>query len=185
MAEAQVEKKAPADPKVVEEYLKKLITEKPNEIIAAGEFPEDTKIPEFENLTFLHCQAYKIKGEMLGTLLRAKVDTYRPAIVDTPMGLHIVRGFSRRDWAKLQHQIIDELKGIEQKHVEAGTDERWRNADLSYRTEEQIVIAGSVVPKYDRETVREIPSGTVTLLSQVISRQSGHDAEVLPPIDLK
>lgn len=174
------------DEETLQSLLDRLAAETPEEVVDLPQFG-NAKIPGFEELTVGVCKVYEIK---YGTLkyLREKKDEgeiYEPHVLNTPRGLHIIRGFSRREWASIQKHIIQQQKKRMELHGERGSDEEWASADIEMCTEEILAIRGCVQPSYNQDTIRQLPTGLVTYLSESVLRCSGHSNRQLPPLPLK
>lgn len=170
----------------LESFLKRKILESPTDTIAASEvYGPDAIIPGFEELSVGIAELYGMRYGALAVYLEWKDKAYQPHVVDTAIGLHIVRGFSRREWALLQKKILEKTKSLVEKHQEQGSDRNWIETDVQMQTEEMIVVAGSCDPKYDPDSVRGVPTGIVSMLANAVMAASGHEANPLPPMPLK
>lgn len=182
---AAVTKTAPAV-RSIQDYATKMATDSPGEpILVTEEFGENVIIPGFTTLSMGLAQIYGLKWGVLGTFQEWREKAYQPHIVPTVVGTHVVRGFSRREWSSLQKKILEHTRDRHTKHVEESSDQRWMETEIQMHTEEMIVVAGCCDPKYDMESIRQVPTGTVSHLANCIMVASGHDANPLPPLPLK
>lgn len=169
-----------------EQYVSRMVVTCPEKEIAPTEdFGEDLKLPGFELVTVGVAAVYGMKWGTLAVCHEWKEKAFQPHIVSTSIGLHFVRGFSRREWSSLQKKILEHTKDRLAKHSEENSDPRWAETEIQQHTEEMIVVAGCCDPKYSPETIRQIPTGVVSYLANCIMAASGHDAQPLPPLSLK
>lgn len=169
----------------VQAYVDRMIKERPDDVIMPGDHPEREPIPGFTDLTLGLAQVYGLKWGMIAVLLDLKKKAYEPHIVSTQVGPHVIRGFSRREWAQIQQAIMSEAKDRATKHNEEKSDPEWAKEDLKMHGEELIVRKGCVAPEYDAAGIRQVPTGVVTLLADSIMQASGHDPQPLPPLPLR
>jgi hypothetical protein len=176
-----------SDPKPsIEAYVQDKVTSSPGELIVVTEhFGENTVVPGFESFTIGLAQVYGLKWGALGSYLEWKDKAYQAHLVPTSVGVHVVRGFSRREWSSLQKKILEHTKDRITKHTEESSDARWAETEIQMHTEEMIVVAGSCDPKYTMETIRQVPTGIVSHLANCVMVASGHETNPLPPLALK
>ena len=191
MAEAKVEIAESATvvstaPETFEQYVTRMIATCPEkEIAPTDEFGEELRLPGFEVITVGIAAVYGMKWGTIAVCHEWREKAFQPHIVPTSVGLHFVRGFSRREWSSLQKKILEHTKDRIQKHSEENSDPRWAETEIQQHTEEMIVVAGCCDPKYTPETIRQIPTGVVSNLANCIMVASGHEAQPLPPLSLK
>lgn len=170
----------------ITDYVAKKIATTPDEIVTEGEHDEHQLIPGLPVITFYIAKGYQMKWKEIGQLQRImKLDVYQPHVVQTPVGIHVVRGFRRIEWARIQKAMMTESKDIDGLLKSQGEDANWIRQNVEFHIEERLVIEGSVYPTYDKISVRELPTGTVTLLSNTILQASGNTENPLPAIPLK
>ena len=184
-AKEEVAKKKAETLAPVETWVAEQIEKTPDELVSNGPYPETTKLPGFKEITLGLAGVYGIKWGMVRVLQDSKEKYFEAHIVDTPMGPHVVRGFSRREWSSIQRRMIEDAKNRLQAHTTEDSDPRWAEADVQMRGEELIVVAGAVMPDYNGETVRSLPTGVVTRLADAVMRASGHEQQSLNPMPLR
>lgn len=168
------------------DWIRSKIEEDPAGVITPNEtFGENTPLPGFTEITLGIANVYGIKWGVIQLMQDWRDEAYQPHVVQTSEGLHFIRGFSRKEWMQLQKKIFEHTKNRMEAHSKEGTDQRWAQSEIEGNIEEMLVVAGSLDPKYSKETVRLIPSGLVSYLSQCITAASGYEANPLPPLHLK
>jgi len=158
-----------------------------NDIVMAEEpwLPTD-KLPGFDKLTFQLCQVYEIRWAQIEIFLEAKQKGFQATLVHTPVGSHVVRGFTRTEWARMQRKIAEEAEARAKTHAEAKANPNWAEKDIEMHTEELIAIEATMLPRYQTTVeLRARPAGVAAMLSEAILEASALiGAQNLPPIRL-
>lgn len=154
----------------------------PHEIVAAEEpwLPGD-KIPGLGDVTFAIAKAYQVTWSMIPVLLRCKRESFQPVMLWTPVGLHVVRGFTRQEWGSVQQEIARESEERYKAHAEAKANSNWATMDVSMRIEEMIACKACVIPDYNRQTLRLQPAGVASAIARAASQASMLEEEDVPP----
>jgi len=169
-----------------EEFLKAKVETDPKAVIQPEDpwLPSD-KIPGFETLNFGLAGAYEINWEMVDVLRKAKDTFFEATIVPTRVGLYVVRGFSRREWAELQKEILVVQNRRFEEHRDIKSDPQWADQDVKMHTEEMIAERGVEYPKHNAIELRSLPAGVVTVLAESCLVACGFDTKNnLPPLKL-
>jgi len=170
----------------VDQYINRMVKEKPKEKAVCGDYPAETKIPGFEEMTLLGAELYGATWEELVILADMKRKVASPFIVKSQVGIHVVRCIDRAEWEQLEVQLISATKDLMQAANKAGgIDEEVIKAKIRMKNEELIAVRGCVYPKYDGISIRSLPAGTVSFLADSVTFASGHSQQPLPPIALK
>jgi len=188
LAEGEVseEEATEAATETIMEFTERMMEAEPLEVMGPTErWGELTLLPGFTEFNLGLGQIYGMKWGALKYYLEWKTKAYQPHLVPTPSGLHVVRGFSRREWGSLQKKILEHVKDRVEKHSEEASDKNWAETEIQMHTEEMIVVAGCADPQYTTETVRSLPTGVVSHLANCVMAASGHDQNPLPPMPLK
>ena len=166
--------------------LEKKIATSPGEAVKAEDpFSPKDKVPGFESMTFEAAEVYEVTWQMIHTLLDAKRDYFEATLVPTSIGLAVVRGFSRREWAEIQKELISESESRAKSHAEIKSNQDWVRRDIELHSEESIALRGTMIPKYDKKSIRDIPAGVATVLANAAVAACGFETKnTLPPLKL-
>lgn len=161
----------------------------PDELISdsADLYDKDLKFPALGDiLTFGVAAAYGLKWRDIVAISEIMArKPFQPHFVMTQVGFHIVRGFSRREWASIHKDLSALAKDKRDQLLAVKAEQEVIAKEIEFLVEEHTVVEGCVYPKYDKIQVRDLPTGVITYLSQCISVACGSSENNLPPIPLK
>lgn len=150
-------------------------------------YAKDKKFPGLGDvMTFGVAGAYGLKWRDIVALTDVMSNRpFQAHFVMTQVGLHVVRGFSRREWAGIHKDLSALAKDKRDQLLAVKSEQEVIQKEIEFLVEEHTVIEGCVYPKYTKISVRDLPTGVVTYLSNCINVACGATADNLPPVPLK